>query len=97
MMVMRKIFKYAAPGLVLAAGVFLMPRESAANSDYTKRTGKKCVYCHIGDWSSGKFTDAGIYFKEHNSFKGYVAKPEAPKEEAPAQSPGAQSKDKKQS
>jgi hypothetical protein len=64
--------------MVLAAGVLLMPRNSAANSDYTKMTGKKCVYCHIGDWSSGKFTDAGEFYKAHKTFKGYVPKESAP-------------------
>ena len=69
---MLKLFQYAIPGLVLAAGICLTPKDSAANVDYTKMTGKKCVYCHIGDWTSGKFTDAGIYFREHHTLKGYV-------------------------
>jgi hypothetical protein len=86
---MRKMLKYVIPGLVLAAGVFLTPQKSAANPDFTKRTAKKCVYCHIGDWGSGKFTDAGIYYKDHATFKGYV-----PKEQSPQQNSGTQSKDK---
>lgn len=88
-MAMRKIFKYVIPGMVLAAGLFLTPQKSAANPDFTKRTAKKCVYCHIGDWTSGKYTEAGLYYKDHSSFKGYV-----PNAEAPPQNPGAPSKDK---
>jgi hypothetical protein len=69
-------FKCILQGMVLAVGLGLlsMPQRSLANPDFTKRTGKKCVYCHVGSWSSGKYTEAGQYFKEHHSFKGYVPK-----------------------
>ena len=64
------------PGMVLAVGfgVFAMPQTTIANPDFTKRTGKTCLYCHVGTWTSGKYTEAGQYFKEHRTFKGYVPK-----------------------
>ena len=52
----------------------LIPQPSRANPDFTKRTGKKCVFCHAGSWDSGKYSEAGRYFKEHHSFKGYIPK-----------------------
>ena len=69
-------FKCFLPGMVVAAGlgVFAVPQTSTANPDFTKRTGKTCLYCHVGTWTSGKYTDAGQYFKEHHTFKGYVPK-----------------------
>jgi len=72
-----KSLRYALPALVLAGGALLIPQKSAANPDFTKRTGKKCVYCHIGDWSSGKYTEAGLYYREHATLKGYVEKEQA--------------------
>ena len=71
-----KPFKCILPGMVLALGLgmFFMAQPSQANPDFTKRTGKKCVYCHVGAWDSGKYTEAGQYFKEHRTFTGYVPK-----------------------
>lgn len=71
-----KRFKFLLPGALLAAGlgVVSLPQPSRANPDFTKRTGKKCVYCHVGSWDSGKYTEAGQYFKEHRTLKGYVPK-----------------------
>jgi len=43
--------------------VFSVPEHSLANPDFTKRTAKKCVYCHVDEWTSGKYTQAGRYFK----------------------------------
>ncbi len=60
-------FKRTAAGLLLAS-------VALANADFTKKTGKKCVYCHEGAWSSGKFTEAGLYYKQHNTLKGYTPK-----------------------
>jgi len=81
---MQKIFPYAIPPLVLGTVLFTAPR-AAAKPDFTKRTGKQCIYCHAGDWTSGKYTEAGQYFKDHNTFKGYVPKPQPPSQEkAPA-------------
>lgn len=62
------------PGMVLAVGLGLFSQPSWANPDFTKRTGKQCTYCHVGSWDSGKYTEAGQYFKEHHTFKGYVPK-----------------------
>ena len=71
-----KRFKCILPGMALAVGLglFTMSQPSQANPDFTKRTGKQCAYCHVGSWDSGKYTEAGQYFKEHRSFKGYVPK-----------------------
>lgn len=70
-------------------GIFSMPENSVANPDFTKRTAKKCVYCHTGEWTSGKYTEAGQYFKVHHTFKGYL--PQAP---ATQQNPTTASKEK---
>ncbi len=72
-----KRVKFILPGMALTVGlgIFSMPQTSLANPDFTKRTGKKCVYCHVGAWQSGKYTTAGQYFKEHRTLKGYIVKP----------------------
>ena len=71
-----KRFNCIPPGMALALGLawFFLPQPSPANPDFTKRTGKKCVYCHVGAWDSGKYTEAGQYFKEHRTLHGYVPK-----------------------
>jgi hypothetical protein len=64
---------------VLALGV----RPATANPDWTKKERKQCVYCHVGTWDSGKYTEAGQYYKDHQfSFKGYVPKPDSAKTQA---------------
>lgn len=86
-----KRFTSILPVMLVAVGlrVFLKPENASANPDFTKRTSKKCVYCHVGAWTSGQFTEAGQYFKVHNTLKGY-----APKEPAPPQGSNAAAKDK---
>ena len=66
-------FKWAIPALLLTAVLFFVPSRSSANPDFTKKTGKKCDFCHIGSWNSGKLTEAGQYYKEHNTLKGFVS------------------------
>ena len=90
---MIKSLRFTIPGIVLGAGLFLLPQRSPANADYTKMTGKKCVFCHVGDWGSGKFTDAGLYYREHKTFRGFVAKDPNSTQAPPGQPPPAQ-KDK---
>jgi len=80
-------FKWVIPAVILTGGVCLTPSNSAANPDFTKRTGKKCVYCHVGDWTSQKYTEAGKYFKEHNTLKGFVPKEQAPPPKPPSTAP----------
>jgi len=63
-----------------------------ANPDFTKKTAKKCFYCHEGNWTSGKYTEAGQYYKEHGTLKGFVPKPQAPPQTGSTQAP---SKDKR--
>jgi len=86
-----KRFKFILPEIVLGVGlgVFSLPEDSLANPDFTKRTAKKCAYCHTGNWTSGRYTEAGQYFKVHSTFKGYVPKPPVPQ-----QTPHALSKEK---
>jgi hypothetical protein len=63
-----------ALSLSSAGLALLLPQGAQANPDFTKKTGKKCVYCHVGDWTSGKYTEAGEFYREHRTFKGYVPK-----------------------
>jgi len=66
--------KYIAALLVLAAGIVLSSRISEAKPDYTKKTRKPCDYCHNGGWQTGQLTEAGAYYKDHGTFKGYQPK-----------------------
>ncbi len=65
--------------MVLVVGMLAIgARPAAANPEWTKKERKRCVYCHVGAWDSGKFTEAGLYYKDHEfSFKGYVPKPDS--------------------
>ena len=69
-----KRFAWILPVMILGTGMLWMPPESTANPNYTKKTGQKCGYCHVGEWSSGKYTEAGDHFKEHNTLKNFVPK-----------------------
>jgi hypothetical protein len=88
---MRKL-NWVLPALVLVGGVMLTPRESAAKPDYTKKERKPCTYCHLGSWDSAKYTEAGEYYKQHNTLRGFVAKQEKDKAK---QQPKQQAQDKK--
>ncbi len=62
--------------LAVVFGVAAFAQTAWASPDYTKKTRKKCGYCHDGGWTSGKLTAAGQYFLAHNrSFKGFVERP----------------------
>ena len=67
--------------MVLVAGMLAIgAKPVAANPDWTKKERKQCVYCHVGAWDSGKYTEAGQYYKDHEfSFKGYVPKTDSGK------------------
>ncbi len=70
----KQVVPVVALFLCWAGLTMLVPQRAQANPDFTKKTGKKCLYCHIGDWTSGKFTEAGEYYREHRTFKGYAPK-----------------------
>ena len=75
-------YKWLAPVLILGAGVLLSSRLSEAKPDYTKKTRKPCEYCHNGGWATGKLTEAGAYYKDHGTFKGYQPKAQPKKTSA---------------
>jgi hypothetical protein len=75
-MTLKKALKFCMPGLALGFGLLGTALPSMANPDFTKRTAKKCGYCHIESWSSKKYTEAGDYYRVHNTLKGYAPKPE---------------------
>jgi len=81
---MRRL-KWLVPGLALLAGVVLVSRPSSAQPDYTKKERLQCTVCHQGSWTSGKYTPAGQYYREHHTFKGYH-----PPKPAPSKQPDQQ-------
>ena len=72
-----RILNFMLPALALAgvfiAGMVLTSGVSQAKPDYTKKERRDCVFCHMGSWTSGQYTDAGQYYKEHHTLKGYKA------------------------
>jgi len=73
---MSKI-KYVVPAVVLLGGVVASSTLSFAKPEYVKTTKKACAYCHVDVKDKAKvkdLTDAGKYYKEHNSLDGYVEK-----------------------
>jgi hypothetical protein len=79
-----RTFMWVPSAAVLIVGMLVMgAKPAAANPDWTKKERKQCIYCHVGAWDSGKYTEAGQYYKDHEfSFKGFVAKPDAGKSQA---------------
>ena len=69
-----------APLGILVLGMMLVPENTPAKPDYTRRTKKDCEFCHPPN--SRDINDAGRYYQEHkNSLEGYKPKEEAPKEQ----------------
>ncbi len=64
---------------ILIAITNLIPATAEANPEYSRRTGKECNYCHPAN--TFRLNDAGKYYKEHKSLKGFVLPP------APAPNP----------
>jgi hypothetical protein len=62
--------------ILLAALILLRPM--FAQPEYSKKERVQCTVCHDGSWSSGKYTDAGKYYMDHHTFKGY--KPPKPQD-----------------
>jgi hypothetical protein len=71
---MSKI-KYAVPAAILLAGFLAVSTTSYGKPEYVKTTKKACAYCHVDSKAKPKdLTEAGKYFKEHNSLEGYTEK-----------------------
>jgi len=71
---MSKI-KYIVPAVVLFGGMMAVTTSSFAKPEYVKATKKACSYCHVDSKAKPKeLTDAGKYYKEHNSLDGYAEK-----------------------
>lgn len=69
-----KVFRFAAPALVLATGLAVSTTTSFAKPEYAKKEGKTCTICHV-KMGSKDLNDAGKYYKEHNhSLEGYKPK-----------------------
>ncbi len=87
-MLARFVTTLGAPFGILVLGLMMIPQDTPAKPDYTRRTKKECEYCHPPN--SRELNDAGKYYQEHkNSLAGYAPKQEAPKEpvkQAPAKS-----------
>ena len=69
---LRMLFAAAA-----TLALVLVHSPAAAKPDYTRRTGKACVFCHPGPgWT---LNEAGKYYRDHgHSLKGYEPKPAPP-------------------
>ncbi len=71
---MSKI-KYVVPAAILLAGCLVSSTISFAKPEYVKTTRKACSFCHVDSKAKPKeLTEAGKYFKEHNSLDGYTEK-----------------------
>jgi hypothetical protein len=67
--------KYAVPATILLGGFLVSSTLSYGKPEYVKATKKACVYCHVDSKAKPKdLTDAGKYYKEHNSLEGYMEK-----------------------
>ncbi len=61
---------------IVIAVASLLPAVASANPEYSRRTGKECNYCHPAN--TFRLNDAGKYYKEHKSLKGFVLPPATP-------------------
>lgn len=74
--IVKKIPGWLLPGLMVLVSIIFISSNSSAQPEYTKKEHVRCVVCHEGAWSSGKYTAAGQYYMEHHTFKGFrPAKP----------------------
>lgn len=74
---------WLVPAAGVAAGMVLTSGQSAAKPDFTKKERKACEFCDTGSWTSGQYTEAGIYYRDHHTFKGY----QPPKDDSKSKSP----------
>jgi len=67
--------KYALPAGILLGGFLVGTTLSYAKPDYVKLTKKPCAFCHVDSKAKPKeLTDAGKYYKEHQTLDGYTEK-----------------------
>ena len=65
--------KYALPAAILLGGFIVGSTVSYGKPEYTKATKKACTFCHVDFKAKPKdLTDAGKYYKEHQSLEGYA-------------------------
>jgi len=62
--------KFILSAAVFAAILYLIPTASFATPEYSRRSDKECNYCHPAKGYT--LTDAGKYYKDHKTLKGYV-------------------------
>jgi hypothetical protein len=55
---------------VLICGLFMVPETTTAKPEYSRMTDQDCAYCHVP--KSRKLTDAGTYYRQHRTMKGFV-------------------------
>jgi len=55
---------------VLCCGLLLVPRTTSAKPEYTRMADQECAYCHVP--KTRKLTDAGIYYRQHRTLKGFT-------------------------
>ncbi|MGA2132575.1 MAG: hypothetical protein ABSH50_09805 [Bryobacteraceae bacterium] len=68
---MSKI-KFVLPGVILLGGFLVSSTLSFGKPEYMKTTKKACSFCHVDAKAKPKeLTEAGKYYKEHNSLDGY--------------------------
>ena len=80
-MLARIFTTLGAPLGILVLGLTLLPEDTPAKPDYTRRTSKDCEFCHPPN--SRLLNDAGKYYQEHkNSLAGYKPKEDAPKQQS---------------
>jgi len=61
----KRFLKIGVPSAIILGGLILSSPFSFAKTEYTKKEGKGCTYCHTG---AGKkeLNDVGKCYAEHN-------------------------------
>jgi hypothetical protein len=61
----KRILKFGAPFVIILGGLMLSLPSSFGKTEYTKKEGKGCTYCHT---AAGKkdLNDVGKCYAEHN-------------------------------
>ena len=61
----KRFFKFGIPSVIFLGGLVLSSTFSFGKSEYTKKEGKGCTYCHT---AAGKkdLNDVGKCYAEHN-------------------------------
>jgi len=63
--------KIACASLPILFGLLLLiPKSTSAKPEYSRMTDQDCAYCHVS--KTRKLTDAGVYYRQHRTLKGYV-------------------------